>query len=242
MKVLIVDDETPARERLRRLVEELPDCEPVGEAADGAEAVRLADTSGADLVLLDVRMPGMDGLEAARHMAMTDPPPAVIYTTAYDDHALEAFETRAVDYLVKPVRAERLATAIAAAGRRTRAQLLGAVPAGRARQQLCARLGGELQLVAIDDVRYFQADRKYVTVRHSGGELVVEESLRNLEREFAGCFLRVHRSALVAPRWVGGLLRLDDGRTCVRFSDIDDRIEVSRRHLAAVRRALRAGA
>ncbi len=240
MRVLVVDDEPPARERLRRLVAELPDCEVVGEAGDGATAVRLAEEREAEVVLLDVRMPGVDGIEAARHLGHAQPPPAIIFTTAYTDHALEAFETPAVDYLVKPVRRERLAAALRAARRPNRAQVEQA-RAGEPRQRLCARLGGRLELVAVDAVRYFRAEQKYVTVRHGDGEVLIEESLKALEREFGDRFLRVHRKALVAPAWVGGLQRMDDGRAWIWFHDIDDTVEVSRRHLPAVRERLRMG-
>ncbi len=241
MKVLVVDDEGPARTRLARLVAELDGCEVVGEAADGAEAVRRAEATGADVVLLDVRMPGMDGLEAARHLAGAEPPPAIVFTTAYDDHALEAFEAHAVDYLLKPVRGERLGAALAAARRRTRAQLPEADTASGPRAQLCARLGSELELVALEDVLYFLAEQKYVTVRHRRGEVLIEEPLKALEQEFADRFVRIHRNALVAVARVGGLRRQSDGYQRVWFHDIDDTLAVSRRHLPAVRQRLRAG-
>jgi two-component system response regulator AlgR len=241
MKVLIVDDEAPARTRLRRLLDDLGEHEVVGEAADGAEAVRAAAGLQPDLVLLDVRMPGMDGLEAARHIAGTDPPPALVFTTAYGDHALEAFESHAVDYLLKPVRGERLRQAIAGARRRTRAQLEDATGEQAPRAQICARLGGEMELVPIGDVLYFQAEHKYVTVRHRGGEVLIEESLKALEREFGDRFLRIHRNALVAEAWVGGLRRNRNGRQSVWFKEVDETLEVSRRHLPAVRKRLRSG-
>ncbi len=241
MKVLVVDDEAPARTRLARLLAELDDCEVVGEAADGAEAVRQADKNGADVVLLDVRMPGMDGLEAARHLAGAEPPPAVVFTTAYDDHALEAFEAHAVDYLLKPVGAERLGAALAAARRRTRAQLPEAHTTSGPRAQICARLGGELELIAVADVFYFLAEQKYVTVRHDRGEVLIEEPLKALEREFADRFVRIHRNALVAVARVGGLRRQPDGHQRVWFHDIDDTLAVSRRHLPTVRQRLRVG-
>lgn len=241
MKVLVVDDEAPARARLARLVAELEGCEIVGEAADGAEAIRQAESTGADLILLDVRMPGMDGLEAARHLAGAEPPPAVVFTTAYDDHALEAFEAHAVDYLLKPVRADRLTAAVAAARRRTRAQLPAAGAGNGPRAQICARLGGGLELVDIGDVVYFLAEQKYVTVRHGRGEVLVEEALKALEQEFADRFVRVHRNALVAVARVGGLRRQPDGRHRLWFQDIDETLAVSRRHLPAVRQRLRAG-
>ena len=241
MKVLIVDDETPARARLARLVDALDGYEVAGEAADGAEAVRQVDATGADIVLLDVRMPGMDGIEAARHLAGAEPPPAVIFTTAYGDHALEAFESQAVDYLLKPVRAERLTRALASARRSTRAQLSAVGEDAAPRAQLCARLGGEMQLVPVSEVLYFLAEHKYVTVRHRRGEVLIEEPLKSLEREFGDRFLRIHRNALVAEAWVGGLRRARSGRQSVWFKETDDTLEVSRRHLPAVRRRLRAG-
>lgn len=240
MRILIVDDEPPARARLRRMVEELPETEVVGEAGDGAAAVRLAEEEAADVILLDIRMPGMDGIEAAHRLGEAEPPPAVIFITAYDGHALEAFGTPAVDYLVKPVRRDRLAAALQAARQPNRAQLEDA-GAQAPRDKLCARLGSELELVPIEAVRYLRAEHKYVTVRHGDGEVLLEESLRALEQEFGERFLRVHRKALVAPAWVAGLGRDDDGRPCVRFHDIPETIEVSRRHLPAVRERLRAG-
>ena len=241
MKILVVDDEAPARARLCRMVDGLEGHEVVAEAADGAEAVRAAAEVQPELVLLDVRMPGMDGLEAARHLAGSDPPPAVIFVTAYGDHALEAFETNAVDYLLKPVRAERLAEAVARTRRTTRAQLAEVGDDGGPRAQICARLGGEMELVPIGDVVYFQAEHKYVTVRHLHGEVLIEESLKALESEFGERFLRIHRNALVAEAWVGGLRRNALGRQSVWFKDIDDTLEVSRRHLPAVRKRLRSG-
>jgi len=240
MKVLIVDDEAPARARLARLVQEIDGCELVGEAADGRSAVEMTARTAPDVLLLDIRMPGMDGLEVARHVSLAEPPPAVIFTTAYGDHALEAFETHAAAYLLKPIRADRLAAALEAATRHNRAQLAVAAENGGPRTQLCAHLGGELQLVPIAEVLYFRAEHKYVTVRHLHGELLIEESLKSLENEFGERFLRIHRNALVAPAAVGGL-RHEAGRHRVWFHDIDETLEVSRRHLPTVRRVLRRG-
>lgn len=240
MKVLIVDDEAPARARLARLVEETEGCELVGEAADGRSAVEMTAKTSPDVLLLDIRMPGMDGLEVARHVALAEPPPAVIFTTAYGDHALEAFETHAADYLLKPIRADRLAAALESATRHNRAQLAAAADNGGPRTQLCAYLGGELELVPVADVFYFRAEHKYVTVRHPRGELLIEESLKSLEEEFGDRFLRIHRNALVSPAAVGGL-RSDAGRHRVWFHDLEETLEVSRRHLPTVRRVLRQG-
>jgi two-component system response regulator AlgR len=245
MRLLITDDETPARDRLRRLLGELADYDVVGEAADGRQALEKTEALAPDIVLLDIRMPVMDGLEAARHMHLLNEPPAVIFTTAYGDHALEAFETHAVDYLLKPVRLERLRHALEAAARPNRAQTLtradGLKEASgkEARRHICARVRGNLQLIPIDDVFFFHAEHKYVSVRHGDGEVLVEEPLKDLEDEFGSRFLRIHRNALVALEKVSGLGKSQDGRVQVVFKDIDDRLEISRRHLAAVRKVIR---
>jgi two-component system response regulator AlgR len=239
--VLVVDDEAPARARLRRLVDEVGDHEVVATAADGAAAIREAYAHKPDVALLDIRMPGTDGLEAAHHIASIEPPPAIVFTTAYGDHALAAFDAHAVDYLVKPVSGERLEQALAAARRMTRAQLAATTEGEAARTQICAQLSTEMQLVGIEAVIYFLAEHKYVTVRHRDGEMLVEESLKSLEREFADRFLRIHRNALVAEAWVGGLKRSESGRYGVWFKSIEDTLAVSRRHLPKVRQRLRAG-
>ncbi len=244
MRVLIVDDEALARDRLRSLLETLPDCEVVGEAAGGREALELAQRLQPDVVLLDIRMPGMDGLEAARHLGTLERPPAIVFATAYGDYALEAFDAQAVDYVLKPVRRERLERALAQARRLTQAQVaeLEAAHGGapRARTHICARLRGNLQLVPVAEVYYFQADQKYVTVRHRGGEVLIEESLKSLEREFGERFVRVHRNALVAAAYLAGMERTPEGRCYVRLKGIEDRIEVSRRHVPGLRRRLKA--
>ncbi|WJW75592.1 LytTR family DNA-binding domain-containing protein [Thiohalobacter sp. IOR34] len=240
MRLLLVDDEALARDRLRRLLAELPDTEVVGEAASGREALEQVERLQPDLVLMDIRMPEMDGLEAARHLAALPEPPAVIFTTAYGEHALEAFEAAALGYLVKPIRIERLAAALGNARRLTRAQagrLEG--ESGRARSHLCVRQRGNLQLVPVADIRYFRADHKYVTVRTGSGELLIEESLKSLEEEFGARFVRVHRNALVARAFLQGLEKDAQGRLNVVLMGIDERLEVSRRHASALRRLLK---
>ena len=240
MKVLIVDDELPARSRLRALLEELPTWEVVGEAGDGVEALRRASDLEPDVVLLDIRMPGMDGLEAARHLAGLEHPPAVIFTTAFDHHALEAFEAAAVDYLLKPIRRARLEQALDRARRPNRAQLSGLSGGERAaRTHICASNRGGLQLVPIEAVWYFLADQKYVSVRHPGGELLIEESLKSLEEEFGELFVRVHRNALVAAAQLVGIDKTPQGGQVARLRDCDDTIEISRRHAPELRRRLR---
>ncbi|MDH3713416.1 MAG: LytTR family DNA-binding domain-containing protein [Gammaproteobacteria bacterium] len=244
MRILIVDDEPLARSRLRALVQDLQGHEVVGEAENGRSAVERCAELEPDVVLMDIRMPGMDGLEAARHIAKAQIPPAVIFTTAYDDHALAAFETRAVDYLLKPVRATRLYDALAGAQRHTRAQLdilqeTAVAQGSDTRTHICARVRDSLKLVATENIYYFQAEHKYVTVRHSEGELLIEEALKDLAEEFVDRFTRVHRNALVADHYIAGLHKTSEGTQVIAFRDIDDRIEVSRRHLPQVRKKLR---
>ena len=241
MKILIVDDEKPARDRLSRMVGELAQHQVVGEAVNGVEALGMSQSLEPDIVLMDIRMPGMDGIEAARHISRLDEPPAVIFTTAFSDHALEAFETHAVDYLLKPVKQERLKDAIDATIRPTRAQAArsGAALSGlEPRQHICARVRGSLVLVPIDDIYYFHAEQKYVTVRHREGEVLIEDALKALEAEFGERFVRVHRNALVSLSALGGM-QSDNGGHLVTFRDIDDKLEISRRHLPGVRKIIR---
>jgi len=241
VKILIVDDEKPARSRLVRMVAELEDHQLAGEAVNGAEALDMAQSLEPDIVLMDIRMPGMDGIEAARHIARLDQPPAVIFTTAYSDHALEAFETHAVDYLLKPVKLDRLQAAISAAARPTRAlatrsdDLFSEL---EPRQHICARVRGSLVLVPVEDIYYFHAEQKYVTVRHRGGEVLIEDALKALEAEFGERFFRVHRNALVSLAALGGMRTDNDGHQ-ITFRDIDDRLEVSRRHLPGARKIIK---
>jgi two-component system response regulator AlgR len=241
VKILIVDDEKPARDRLSRMVGDLGQHELVGEAVNGVEALGMSQSREPDIVLMDIRMPGMDGIEAARHISRLDEPPAVIFTTAFSDHALEAFETHAVDYLLKPVKQERLKAAIDAAIRPTRAQAArsgDALSGLEPRQHICARVRGSLVLVPIGNIFYFHAEQKYVTVRHREGEVLIEDALKALEIEFGDRFFRIHRNALVSLEALGGMQSDNDGHL-VTFRDIDDKLEVSRRHLPGVRKIIR---
>lgn len=242
MRVLVVDDEAPARVRMRQLLEDLPGWDCCGEASTGEQALRELAQTEPDVVLLDIRMPGMDGLETARHLASLDEPPAVIFTTAYGEHALEAFETQAVGYLLKPLRREALQEALHSACRVTRAQLseiADEAETEEARTHICARVRGGLQLVPVSQILYFQADNKYVTVRHRDGEVLIDDSLRQLEEEFGDAFIRIHRNALVARKYLGGIEK-HSGTARVRLLDCEETLEVSRRHLPGVRRELKA--
>ena len=242
MRVLIADDEPLARERLRAMLIAQPGVEVVAEAGDGHAALHACAEHHPDMVLLDISMPGIDGLETARHLAEFEPRQMVVFCTAYDQHALSAFDAQAVDYLVKPVRAERLAAAL----ERVRTFAAGRVPvvatetdAARKRTHLCARLRGSLRLIPIEDIRYLQAEEKYVVVHHARGEDLIEESLKSLEAEFSDRFVRIHRNCLVARNEIVELRRAPDGHAQAVLRSGGTPLEVSRRCVAQLRDTLR---
>ncbi len=248
MKVLIVDDEKPARDRLRQLIADFGNYEVVAEAANGEQALSMAATHDPDVVLLDIRMPGVDGIETAHHLNAMETPPAVVFTTAYDEYAIDAFEARAIGYVLKPVRRERLEKALEHAARITGQmlkQLTSESSLQRRRQHVCTRIQGELRLIPIESVSYFSADQKYVTVHHGDGENLIDDSLKSLEDEFTDEFVRIHRGALVAVDQIDRLQKTDDGKIRVvlrqdSLADSDELI-ISRRHLTNVRNRLKGG-
>ncbi len=241
MNVLIVDDEHLARQRLRKLLSETIGCQIIGEAETGEDALRKTQASQPDVVLMDIRMPGMDGIEAARYINRLDKPPAIIFTTAYSEHALKAFETHAIDYLLKPIKQSRLKEALDAAKRMNKAQLskLHEDENKGIREKICVKCRGSLELIPIEDIIYFKADQKYVTLRTAEQEYLIEESLKALEQEFASQFIRIHRNALVAHKMLHGLTKNNEGHACIKFHDIDDLLEISRRHLPLIRKKLK---
>ena len=239
MKTLVVDDEPLARQRLCRLLRARDPHDEIREAADGMEALEQNRLFEPEVVLLDIRMPGMDGIEAARHMGQAEHPPAIVFCTAYDEYAIAAFESRAVGYLLKPVQQEKLASTLAAAAATTRYQLQALAHATRQeRRCLSSRSASGTRLLEVSEVRVLLADQKYVSAIHPGGSLLLDESLRELEEEFGARFLRVHRNALVAPAWVRGLHRDAGGEWVLEMDGVDACPVVSRRHLADVRAAL----
>ncbi len=243
MKTLIVDDEAYARDRLRALVAEIGgEYEVVAEAANGADAVAICQQQPIDVVLMDIRMPGVDGLQAAEILAAEKLPPAVIFVTAYDEHVLEALENRAVDYLLKPIRKARLEKALNKVAEITRPQheRLQALEVQQAQADyISTSFRGGIKRIPIDQVLYLQADQKYVVAHHSEGDALLEESLRALEARFAGRFVRIHRNALVAKMALNGLEKSADGRCFATLAGSDKQLEISRRHLAEVRRLLK---
>ncbi len=243
MKVLVVDDEAPARARLRAMLEDIGGYEVCGEAANGRETLEQCEQYQPEILLLDIRMPGIDGLEAAQHLQSLQQPPAIIFTTAYDDYALQAFETHAVDYLLKPVRLERLRDALLHAHRLTRVQVVSVREGddqSETRQRICANVRGSLQLIPVAEIRYFLADQKYVVVGTSESQLLIEETLKSLEQEFSDQFVRIHRNALVAKHYIIGLGKDDGGHAQVRLAGVEQTLEVSRRHIADVRKLVKA--
>ena len=238
LRVVIADDEPLARERLRSLLVGQEGIDLVAEAADGEQALQACAQHKPDLVLLDIAMPGLDGLEAARHLAAFEPRPAVVFCTAYDAHALSAFEAEAIDYLVKPVRAERLAAALERVRRFAVGRAGGANAGTPRRTHLCARLRGSLRLIPIEDVHYLHAEEKYVIVHHTRGEDLIEESLKSLEEEFGERFVRIHRNCLVARHELVELKRNPDGHVQAVLRHGSKPLEVSRRCVAGLREKL----
>jgi two-component system, LytTR family, response regulator AlgR len=242
MKILICDDEAPARERLRNLLQDIGDeYQVVSEATNGKEAIEQFNQFHPQIILMDIRMPVMDGLEAAIHLNQSDNPPAVIFVTAYDQHAMAAFDANAVDYLLKPIRQTRLEKALKKAKALSQSQVSAIEESHEEismRSHICANIRGNLRLIPIHEIIYFKAEQKYVTLRTSNLEILIEEPLKDLEQEFETLFTRIHRNALIATDYIQGLEK-DNGQCLVRLKGIDDRLEVSRRHSAAVRKVLK---
>jgi two-component system response regulator AlgR len=237
LKVLIVDDEPPARQRLRDLLSDAAaDCPTcvVGEAANGLEAIAQVLARRPDVVLMDIQMPGIDGLEAARHLLGMPCRPAVVFITAHDDFALQAFEVRALDYLMKPVRLARLTEALARARPLRGEDVEGLSP----RRHFCCTERGRVTLVPVEDVLYLRAELKYVTACTRQRTYLLNESLVRLEEEFLGAYLRIHRNCLVARRHLAGFERSGEGeeqRWVAVLQDWPERLPVSRRQLHVIR-------
>ncbi len=246
MKILIADDEPLARERLKSLCEELHDYNVVAEARHGKQVLDLIPEHQPDIILLDIRMPGMDGLEAAQHIAKLETPPAIIFTTAYEQYALDAFDNHAVGYLLKPIKKEKLVDSLQAASKLSRAQLQSIQDENKntsCPHYISARVKGNIQLIPIDSIRYFQADQKYVSVgffeNNTASEVLIEESLKSLEQTLSTVFIRVHRNALIAECYITGLNKDKEGAHWLCLQDMQHKLEVSRRHLSDVRKIIK---
>lgn len=246
MKILVVDDEQPARDRLRQILEDENGYEVVGEAGNGSDAVNLCADLKPDVVLLDIRMPGLNGIETAHHLNAFENPPAVVFTTAYDEYAIDAFEALAIGYVLKPVRRTRLVAALQQASKLVTTTLVDVASQAKmevARRHVCARAQGELKLIPLTDIISFRADQKYITVDHDNGQDLIDESLKALADEFNSEFVRIHRNALIAVKRIERIDKTDDGKNRVVIRDrsqVDDKeLIISRRHLSEVRRRLK---
>lgn len=237
MKVLIVDDEPLAIVRLEKQLEKLSEYQCVATAMNGREALEKIQEYKPDIVLSDIRMPDIDGIELVKQAAeLTGKKAVFIFTTAYEEHALQAYDLQVSSYLLKPVNAEKLHQALDKASK-----LVASMPQADThhRQHLSVSLRGNVELIPIENVRVLYAEHKYVTVHHSQGEALIDESLKALEEEFAGVFKRVHRSALVAEKYVEGLEKSEDGQYYLKIQDTDFKPLVSRRMIADVRQWLK---
>ena len=248
LSVMIVDDEAPARARLRDLLADVALDVPnavLAEAANGVQALEALEQRSVDVMLVDIRMPKMDGIELARHVAQLDKPPTIIFVTAYDSYAVQAFELNAIDYLVKPVRAQRLSTALQKVrlkdplpDRQVLPQVLSQLQQG-ARTHLSCHERGRLLLIPITDILYLKADLKYVTARTLSREYLLDESLTHLEQEFSERFIRLHRSVIVAKDVITGFEKnaAEDADTQWQaiLRGISEKLPVSRRQWPQVK-------
>lgn len=239
MRVVVCDDEPLARERLTRIVKE-EGHEVVAQAMTGIEAIARVKETNPDVVLLDIRMPEMDGIRAAKELNELDNPPAIIFVTAYDHYAISAFKAHAIGYLLKPANKEELVEALSRASTLNSAQLneirrLEDPTAQPVRQHIAARTHRGVELIPLADIYFFTADQKYVQVRHKGGMVLIDETLKELEQEFGDAFFRIHRNALINLDYLEMLEAIDQGQYQVRFKGLNDKLAVSRRHLPMLR-------
>ncbi len=241
MDIVVVDDESLARQRLLRMLADEPGYRVVAEAANTEQALAAVLREDPDIVLLDIHMPGESGLQAARQLAAMEDAPAVIFCTAYDQHALDAFGVNAVDYLLKPVRKPQLLAALAKARSPNKAQrqaLHGQPLPAAGREHISARSRGGVELIPLQQIYYFAADQKYVTVFHAQGETLIDESLKELETEFGQRFVRIHRNALVPVKRIEAMEKGSGGQYYLRLVGTELQPQVSRRHVSRLRELL----
>jgi len=241
LNILIADDEAPARNRMRDLLAEIENLAVVAEAKNGKEAIELALETKPDLMLLDIRMPLMDGIEAAQHAQKLEPKPHIIFTTAFDAYAIKAFDLNAIDYLLKPIRLERLQTAINKAHALKPKQMESLKPLQKTRTHLSIHERGRVLLIPIETIIYLRAELKYVTVRTAEREYLIEESLTNLETEFGERFIRLHRNCLVARYFIAGyekrLNQDNEPQWVALLKEISETVAISRRQQYLIRDA-----
>lgn len=238
LRTLIADDEPLALNRLKRLLADMPLIELIGEANNGSQLTIMAESLKPDLVITDVRMPGMSGLEAAQSLNDDDHPPAIIFCTAYDQYAIQAFDAAAVGYVVKPVDAEKLTLAIERAANVNQVQLASLAAENEQTARLMIDGVGSLESLDLAEIDFFKAEDKTVLANLGEREVVVDYSLRELENMLDEHVVRVHRSSVVNVRNIKRLFRQDNGQTVVEFAS-GQQVPVSRRLVAAVKRAFK---
>lgn len=239
-RLLLVDDEPLALARLRRLLDDQLDYQVVAEAASGREAIAMVQQHAPDILLMDIRMPGMDGLEAAKHLMQLDNPPAIIFCTAYDEYALRAFDVQAVGYVLKPVRKDQLVQALERAQRLTNGQWDAIRSPSSVRSHISAKTHLGIELLDVREISHFRAEQKYVVAHSQGREIVTDESLKALEQEFSTGFLRIHRNCLVAVRYIEGLIKSGEGKPLIQLKGVEQPLTISRRHLSEVKQRIKA--
>ncbi|MFW2015261.1 LytR/AlgR family response regulator transcription factor [Acinetobacter bereziniae] len=239
MDILICDDEPLAVERLSRLVSQLGH-QVIATAQHGKQALEMVQQFEPDVVLLDIQMPEMDGLICAQHLAHFNPMPAIVFCTAFDEHALQAIQSQAKGYLLKPIAKDELETVLGNVTKLTQAQLTQIekkelMEEKVQRQQIAAKTYRGLELIPVENIYYFLADQKYVTVRHKNGSVLIDETLKDLETEFSDRFIRIHRNALISLDYLDGLEMVASGQYQARCRELEERLAVSRRHLPLLR-------
>lgn len=239
MDILICDDEPLAVERLSRLVTQMGH-QVIATAAYGQQVIEMVQFYQPDVVLLDIQMPEMDGLTCAQYLRQLEPSPAIVFCTAYDQHALDAFKSHAEGYLLKPIMQQELQQVLDQLTKLTQAQMSNLkqkedMDNQAQRHQIAAKTYRGVELVPVENIYYFLADQKYVTVRHKNGSVLIDETLKDLELEFGERFIRIHRNALVSVHYLEGLEVINSGQYQVRCRELDERLSVSRRHLPNLR-------
>jgi two-component system response regulator AlgR len=238
MNIIIVDDEPLARTRLVRFINNAQLGDVVSQVGNGIEAIKAVEKFAPDVVLMDIQMPAMNGLEAAQHISQLDTPPAIIFTTAFDEYAIQAFDVQAVGYLLKPVRIDDLRDALTKLNKLNKVQAQS-LNRNSYRTHISAKSHQGLELIPIENIILFRADQKYIAVVHKLGELLIDEPLKELEDEFKGIFVRVHRNALVSIKAITGFEKHDDSGYTLILNGYEQRIAISRRHVAGVRKLIK---
>lgn len=241
INIYIVDDESLARERLKRMLESAEGYHICGEASNGEQAIQNIPSARPDIVLLDIRMPGIDGLEVAQHLNSMNETPAIIFCTAYDQYAIEAFKYQAIGYLLKPARQEDLLKALESAKQLNQLQLKQLAKLGASHHNhdsFVANTWQGQEVIALNDIYYFRADQKYLTVIHTGGETISDQTLKDLEQKYQDTFIRAHRNSLVNTKHLDRLIKDGEGHHFISLKGCTENIPVSRRHVNDIKEYL----